>query len=132
MARNTDVVALAATNRVSAIDPALTRPGRFDAVIRIPLPDAAERRAILEVHSRSFPLGDDVDLVRIANQTEGLSGADLAALAQIAARQAAHRHLDDPSYAVRLRQSDFEQAASQIHQASEARLDDFIAKREHA
>ncbi|MEO0865310.1 MAG: AAA family ATPase, partial [Pseudomonadota bacterium] len=130
MARNTDVVVLAATNRVSAIDPALVRPGRFDVVIRIPLPDPSARHAILDVHTNALPMADDVDLKRIADQTNCMSGADLAALAMAAARTAAHRHLRHPGGPAHLIMQDFEQALEQARQSIDIRTDDFISRQE--
>ncbi|MXQ07938.1 AAA family ATPase [Alphaproteobacteria bacterium GH1-50] len=90
---NDDVVVLAATNRPNAIDPALLRPGRIDHVLTVPLPDAAARRAILDVHFQSRSVEEGVDLSALVGATDGFSGADLASLAQSAARQALRRHL---------------------------------------
>lgn len=72
-----DVIVLAATNRFESLDPALTRPGRFDRKISIGLPDIKGRRDILKIHSKDKPLADDVDLERIAYNTAGFSGAEL-------------------------------------------------------
>ncbi|MGC8547571.1 MAG: CDC48 family AAA ATPase [Candidatus Micrarchaeia archaeon] len=72
-----NVVVLAATNRPEAIDPALLRPGRFDKIIEIPMPDAAARLEILKVHTRRMPLDKDVDLAEIANLTENYTGAEI-------------------------------------------------------
>ena len=84
------VMVMAATNRPDVLDPALTRPGRFDRVIVLELPDLSARRAILELHARGKPLAADVDLDALARVTRGMSGADLANLlnegALIAAR----------------------------------------------
>jgi cell division protease FtsH len=79
------VVVLAATNRPDALDPALRRPGRFDREVIVPLPDRAERRAILASHARGKNLGPDADLDQIAAATPGFSGADLANLVNEAA-----------------------------------------------
>ena len=79
------VVVLAATNRPDALDPALRRPGRFDREVIVPLPDRAERRAILASHARGKVLGPDVDLDQAAAATPGFSGADLANLVNEAA-----------------------------------------------
>ena len=79
------VVVLAATNRPDALDPALRRPGRFDREVIVPLPDRAERRAILAAHARGKNLGPDVDLDQVAAATPGFSGADLANLVNEAA-----------------------------------------------
>lgn len=87
-----DVIVLAATNRISSLDPALTRPGRFDRKIPIGLPDIKGRRDILKIHSKDKPLSDDVDLEKIAYNTAGFSGAELENLlnesALVAARKA--------------------------------------------
>jgi transitional endoplasmic reticulum ATPase len=75
-----NVVVIAATNRPDMIDSALLRPGRFDRLVHVPTPDLDARRAILEIHSKKKPLGDDVKLDDLAKKTEGYSGADLSAL----------------------------------------------------
>ncbi len=77
---NDQVIVCAATNRVDVLDPALTRPGRFDRQIYVPLPDVKGRMEILKVHSRKVKLGPNVDLSRLARATPGFSGADLAAI----------------------------------------------------
>jgi cell division protease FtsH len=79
------IVVLGATNRPEILDPALLRPGRFDRQVTIPLPNVAERAAILAVHCRDKQLGPDVDLDAVARGTPGFSGADLANLANEAA-----------------------------------------------
>jgi cell division protease FtsH len=85
------VIVLAATNRPEVLDAALLRPGRFDRRVTVPPPDKDGRRKILEVHTRSLPLGPDVELDRIAASTPGMVGADLANLANEAALLAARR-----------------------------------------
>ncbi|QOV90399.1 ATP-dependent zinc metalloprotease FtsH [Humisphaera borealis] len=77
---NEQVIVCAATNRVDVLDPALTRPGRFDRQIYVPLPDIKGRMEILKVHSRKVKLGPNVDLMKLAKATPGFSGADLAAI----------------------------------------------------
>jgi len=77
---NDQVIVIAATNRVDVLDPALTRPGRFDRQIAVPLPDVKGRLEILKVHSRRVKLGPNVDPSRLAKATPGFSGADLAAI----------------------------------------------------
>jgi cell division protease FtsH len=79
------VVVLAATNRPDALDPALRRPGRFDREVIVPLPNRAERRAILSTHARGKNLEQDVDFGQVAAATPGFSGADLANLVNEAA-----------------------------------------------
>ncbi len=85
------IVILAATNRPDILDPALLRPGRFDRQIVVPLPEAAEREAILKVHSRDKRMGSDVDLETMAKATPGMSGADLANVVNEAALFAVRR-----------------------------------------
>ena len=91
------IVMLAATNRPDILDPALLRAGRFDRQVLIPLPTAAERAAILAVHSRGKRLAGDVDLDLIALGTPGMSGAELANLVNEAALIAVRRHADEIS-----------------------------------
>lgn len=90
-----DVVVIAATNRINAVDPALRRPGRFDVEIEVPLPDKSGRLEILQIHTRNTPLADDVDLVKLAEITYGFTGADLAALVKEAAFNALRRVLPE-------------------------------------
>nr|WP_283251123.1 ATP-dependent zinc metalloprotease FtsH [Rhabdothermincola salaria] len=85
------VILIAATNRPDILDPALLRPGRFDRQIVVDQPDLDGRRAILEVHARGKPLGDDVDLGVLARRTPGFTGADLANMLNEAALLAARR-----------------------------------------
>src|SRR5919109_1356036 len=79
------VVVMAASNRLQDLDPALLRPGRFDRQILVSPPDLNGREAILHVHTRGKPLASDVDLASVARQTAGLTGADLANIANEAA-----------------------------------------------
>src|SRR5690606_18188940 len=79
------VVWMAATNREDMLDPAVRRPGRFDRVVEVGLPSAADRLEILRVHAARRPLAPDVDLERLAAVTVGYSGADLANLLNEAA-----------------------------------------------
>ncbi len=85
------VVVLAATNRPDVLDSALLRPGRFDRRVAVQAPDRKGRKEILEVHTRSIPLADSVDLDAVAASTPGMVGADLANLANEAALLAARR-----------------------------------------
>ncbi len=85
------VVVLAATNRPDTLDAALTRPGRLDRQVQVPNPDRRGRTLILEVHARSKPLAADVDLVSVARQTPGMSGADLAQVVNEACMEAVRR-----------------------------------------
>ncbi len=85
------VVVLGATNRIDLVDPALLRPGRFDFVLEIPLPDERTRREIFRVHLRRMPVAPSVDVAELAKSSEGLSGADLEAVCQQAAIQQVRR-----------------------------------------
>ncbi|OIO46612.1 MAG: cell division protein FtsH [Parcubacteria group bacterium CG1_02_37_51] len=76
--QSTNVIVLAATNRPDVLDPALLRPGRFDRQVIIDLPDINDRQAILDIHAKTKPFTENVDLKTIAQRTPGLSGADLA------------------------------------------------------
>jgi len=89
-----NVIVLAATNRPDILDPALLRPGRFDRRVTLGNPDVKGREEILAVHSKGKPLADEIDLSRVAKQTVGFSGADLANLVNESAILAARRHLN--------------------------------------
>ncbi|MFI5406098.1 MAG: CDC48 family AAA ATPase [Nitrososphaerales archaeon] len=94
------VVVLAATNRADMIDTALLRPGRFDKIIQIPLPDKESRKSILAINAKEIPIVNDpkspgyVDIEKIAEVTDGLSGADVAAIANTAVSLVIHEFLD--------------------------------------
>ena len=85
---NNGVIILAATNRPESLDPALTRPGRFDRRVPVELPDLAGREAILKVHAKKIKVGDDVDFHTIARMASGTSGAELANIINEAALRA--------------------------------------------
>jgi len=104
------VVVIGATNRVDAIDPALRRGGRFDREIEIGVPGEGGRREIMDVHTRDMPLHEDVDLDRIAAQTHGFVGADLASLTTEAAMAALRADRDDGD----VHQDDFESALATV------------------
>ncbi len=88
---NDGVIVIAATNRPDILDPALMRPGRFDRQVTVNFPDLKGRAAILRVHAKNKPLGDDVDLDTVAKSTVGMTGADLANVLNEAALLAARR-----------------------------------------
>jgi cell division protease FtsH len=102
------VVVMAASNRLQDLDAALLRPGRFDRQMLVGPPDLAGREAILEVHTRNKPLADDVDLGVVARQTSGLTGADLANIANEAAIFAGRRK------AQRILAADFDAAIERV------------------
>jgi len=75
-----DVRIIAATNRLDVLDPAILRPGRFDRIVHVPMPDEEARMSILQIHSRFMNLSEDVDFRKLSHMTEGMSGADLNAI----------------------------------------------------
>jgi transitional endoplasmic reticulum ATPase len=87
------VVVIAATNRADMIDPALLRPGRFDKIVFVPMPDKSARQRILEIHGKGKPMGPDVDFAKISEMTEGFSGADTSAVANTAVSLVLHEYL---------------------------------------
>ena len=89
---NEGIIVMAATNRVDILDPAILRPGRFDRKVAVGRPDVKGRVEILQVHSKEKPLGEDVDLARVAKTTSGFTGADLENLMNEAALLAAREN----------------------------------------
>ena len=110
---NEGIIVMAATNRVDLLDPAILRPGRFDRKISVAVPDVGGREAILKVHAKDKPLGDDVDLEQIAQTTAGFSGADLENLLNESAIQAAK---DNRSF---IEQNDIKQSLIKVGIGSE-------------
>ncbi|MGW0855997.1 ATP-dependent zinc metalloprotease FtsH [Streptomyces sp. NPDC002690] len=110
------VIVLAATNRADVLDPALTRPGRFDRVVQVSPPDRSGREAILRIHTRQIPLADGVDLSRVASSTPGMTGADLANLANEAALLAVKRKGSE------VEQTDLSQALEKVQLGAERPL----------
>lgn len=106
--QGTNVIVIAATNRPDVLDPALLRPGRFDRRVTLDLPDMKAREEILEVHSVKKPLDNSVDFKEVARKTPGVSGADLANIANEAAIFAAR------SNRKKITQSDFHEAVEKI------------------
>ncbi len=88
-----DVLVIGATNRLDIVDPALLRPGRFDRIIEVPKPDRAGREHVFRIHTKNKPLAPDVDLARMAEISEGLSGAEIESIANRAALAALKRHV---------------------------------------
>ena len=101
---NTGVIILAATNRPESLDPALTRPGRFDRRVPVELPDLSGREAILKVHAKKIKVSDNVDFNKIARMASGASGAELANIVNEAALRAVR---DGRAYAT---QADLEES----------------------
>jgi transitional endoplasmic reticulum ATPase len=95
MSARGNIIVIGATNRPSAIDPALRRPGRFDREIEIGVPDKVGRHEILQIHTRAMPLTPDVSLPRLSAICHGYTGADIAALCREAAMKALRRYLPE-------------------------------------
>ena len=110
---NEGVILIAATNRPDVLDPALTRPGRFDRQVVVSLPDIRGREKILNVHMRKTPLAADVDSLALAKGTPGFSGADLENLVNEAALLAAKRNKE------KIGMSDFEDAKDKVYMGME-------------
>ncbi|MFE1311644.1 ATP-dependent zinc metalloprotease FtsH [Streptomyces sp. NPDC058755] len=110
------VIVIAATNRADILDPALTRPGRFDRVVNVAPPDRNGRQAILRIHTRDIPLGSDVDLPQMARVTPGMTGADLANLANEAALLAVKRKQEQVT------QADLSEALEKVQLGAERTL----------
>lgn len=91
------VYVIAATNRPDIVDPAMLRPGRLDRLLYVPLPSETGRLEILQAHLHKLPLADDVDLVKLAQDADGFSGADLSSLAREAAMLAIRAAADKPA-----------------------------------
>jgi len=104
------VTVIAATNRPDIVDPAIMRPGRFDRMVLIPIPDAAARRSILSIHSREMPLAEDVDIGDLVQRTEGFVGADIEALC----REAGMNALRETPEAVEVSGRHFDKAMEEV------------------
>lgn len=112
---NEGVIIVAATNRPDVLDPAILRPGRFDRQVVVPVPDVLGREQILKVHTRKIRMAGNIDLRKIARGTPGLSGADLANLANEAALLAARKRKHTVTSA------DFEEAKDKVLMGAERR-----------
>ena len=96
-----NVLIIGATNRLDIVDPAILRPGRFDRIIEVPLPDAKGRSNIFKIHTKKKPLAKDVDLEKIVERTNGFSGAEIAAIANRAGIAALKRYVNGKSSSVK-------------------------------
>ncbi len=131
------VVVLAATNRADMIDPALLRPGRFDKIIQIPLPDKDSRKSILEINAAKIPTiteesdPNHVDFEKLAEITDGLSGADTASIANTAVSLVIHKFLDNnpdvkdiekTSVDAKVEMKHFEEAVKKVREQKDLKL----------
>ena len=127
-----DVVVIAATNRPDIMDPALLRPGRFDKSIYIGPPDKESRKAIFGIHTKGRPLAEDVDLERLAEETEGCTGADIAAICNEAVMNAVRRLVatnpeptDEDIAGCRVEAEDFERSMDKFGPKSRQKLSEY-------
>jgi len=123
------VVVIGATNRLDMVDTAILRPGRFDKILNVPLPDLEARREIMKIHSGKKPLAEDVDLNKIAFDTVGYSGADLESICNTAVMLAIKEHLalsktveeaKETTGDVRVSKNHFEEALKKVKPRSSA------------
>jgi transitional endoplasmic reticulum ATPase len=114
-----NVVVIGATNRPSALDPALRRPGRFDREIEIGVPDKQGRHEVLQIHTRGMPLAEDVALKKLAEMTHGYTGADLSALGRETAMKALRRYLPQINL-------EDERIPPSVLEKMEVKMDDFV------
>ena len=129
-----NVIIIAATNRPDIIDPALLRPGRFDRLLYVPPPDKEARIQILKIHTSKKPLAEDVKIDVLANQTDGYTGADIAALASAAVMLALREHIEkykDPKKAesakneLKVHMKNFEEAMRKIRPLSKHEIETY-------
>ncbi len=128
-----NVVVIAATNRPDLIDEAILRPGRFDRVAFIPLPDIDARRDIIRIHTRDMPLDKDVNLDELASKTDGFTGADVAGLCNEAALLRIRRfvgkggRISDPDARnLKIAMSDFQEAMEKVRPTSRVELEKYV------
>lgn len=131
-----DVVVIGATNRIDIVDPALLRPGRFDKLLKVPVPDLDARKQILKIHLEKKPLADDVKIDELADKTEGYSGADLAALANTTSMLVIKEHIDKSKTLEKAKENlkdlkismkDFEKTLEKMKPSSAAKTDAKLA-----
>ncbi len=115
------VVVIAATNRLDMVDPALLRPGRFDRIIEIGMPDEKARLEIFKVHTRKMPLAKDVKLEELAKETEGFTGADIEAVCREAAMNALREAKAKGKKVEKVSKKHFIEAIKKVKEALERR-----------
>jgi transitional endoplasmic reticulum ATPase len=112
------VVVIGATNRPDIIDEALLRPGRFDRILEVPVPDKESRKKIFEIHTRKKPLDSDVNLDKLVEMTEGSTGADIAAIVNAAAMTAIKEHVESKKGKLKISMKNFEAALNKVQTRS--------------
>jgi transitional endoplasmic reticulum ATPase len=116
-----NVLIIGATNRLDIIDPAFLRPGRFDRIIEVPMPDTKGRENIFKIHTRKKPLAKDVEFAKLVRLTDGFSGAEIVGVANRAAMSALKRYVNGTSQSVKeiqITQKDFEEAITKVRSTS--------------
>jgi transitional endoplasmic reticulum ATPase len=108
------VMVIGATNRQDIIDEALLRPGRFDRMLKVPVPDKQGRKQIFQIHTKKKPLDKSVDLDRLVEMTEGMTGADIASLVNAAAMTAIKEHVNQKAGELQVSMRHFEAALDKI------------------
>jgi len=128
-----DVTVIAASNRPDIIDPALLRPGRFDRLIYVPPPDKEARKEIFKIHTKKKPLAKDVDLDKLAEETEGYTGADIAAVCNEAVMFAIREHInkvkeikEENLKNLKVNAKHFEEALKKVTPLSKKELEKYI------
>jgi transitional endoplasmic reticulum ATPase len=112
-----DVMIIGATNRVDLIDSALLRPGRFDRIIEVPLPDTKGRENIFKIHTRKKPLADGINFAKLVQSTDGFSGAEIEGVCNRAAMNSMRRYVDRKEKdvkSIKVTQEDFEIAIKKM------------------
>jgi transitional endoplasmic reticulum ATPase len=112
-----DVLIIGATNRVDLIDGALLRPGRFDRIIEVPLPDTKGRENIFKIHTRKKPLAENIDSAKLVQLTDGFSGAEIEGICNRAAMSSIRRYVDKKEKdvkSIKVTREDFENAIEKI------------------
>ena len=129
-----DVTVIAASNRPDIIDPALIRPGRFDRLIYVPPPDEEARKEIFKIHTRKKPLAKDVNLNKLAERTDGYTGADIAAVCNEAVMFAIREYIDkggeidkEKLKNLKVKAKHFEEALKKVTPLSKKELERYIA-----
>jgi transitional endoplasmic reticulum ATPase len=108
------VVVIGATNRPDIIDEALLRPGRFDRILEVQPPDKEARRQIFQIHTRKKPIDSDVNLDRLIEMTDGMTGADIAAIVNAAAMTAIKEHVNKKDSKLKIRMGHFDTAFDKV------------------
>lgn len=112
-----NVVVIGATNRLDIVDSALLRPGRFDRIIEVPMPDAKGRESIFKIHTKKKPLAENIDFTKLVEYTDGFSGAEVASVCNRAAMTAIKRFVNNKEKSVKsikITQEDFVNAINKI------------------